>query len=67
VRPGSGREIADPPADLERFVPAEVRCGRFTSSDEAISAAVRLLRQHKEAVEPRETGVRGAEHAHRGG
>ena len=33
------------PADLEQFVQAKVRSGRFTSFDEAITAAVRLLRQ----------------------
>ena len=41
------------PADLEQFVQAKVRSGRFTSSDEAITAAVRLLRQHEEAEEAR--------------
>jgi putative addiction module CopG family antidote len=35
------------PADLEQFVQAKVRSGRFSSSDEAISAAVRLLRQQE--------------------
>jgi putative addiction module CopG family antidote len=39
------------PADLEQFVQAKVRSGRFTSSDEAISEAVRLLRQREEADE----------------
>jgi putative addiction module CopG family antidote len=39
------------PADLEQFVQAKVRSGRFTSSDEAITAAVRLLRQREEAEE----------------
>ncbi len=39
------------PADLEQFVQAKVRSGRFTSSDEAITAAVRLLRQQEEAEE----------------
>jgi antitoxin ParD1/3/4 len=41
------------PKDLERFVQAKVRSGRFTSSDEAITAAVRLLRQREEAEETR--------------
>jgi putative addiction module CopG family antidote len=41
------------PADLEQFVQAKVRSGRFTSSDEAITVAVRLLRQREEAEEAR--------------
>jgi antitoxin ParD1/3/4 len=41
------------PKDLERFVRAKVRSGRFTSSDEAITEAVRLLRQREEAEEIR--------------
>ena len=41
------------PKDLERFVQAKVRSGRFTSSDEAITEAVRLLRQWEEAEEAR--------------
>jgi len=41
------------PADLEEFVQGKVRSGRFTSSDEAIAAAVRLLRQQEEAEEAR--------------
>ncbi len=41
------------PADLEQFVRAKVRSGRFTSSDEAITAAVRLLRQREESEEAR--------------
>ena len=41
------------PADLEQFVQAQVRSGRFTSSDEAITEAVRLLRQQEEAEEAR--------------
>jgi putative addiction module CopG family antidote len=41
------------PADLEQFLQAKVRSGRFTSSDEAISEAVRLLRQREEAEEAR--------------
>ena len=39
------------PADLEQFVLAKVRSGRFTSADEAIAAGVRLLRQQEEAEE----------------
>jgi antitoxin ParD1/3/4 len=41
------------PEDLERFVQAQVQSGRFTSSDEAISEAVRLLRQREDAEEAR--------------
>jgi antitoxin ParD1/3/4 len=41
------------PKDLERFVQAKVRSGRFTSSDEVITEAVRLLRQREEAEEAR--------------
>ncbi len=41
------------PADLEQFVQAKVRSGRFASSDEAIAAAVRLLRQQEEAEDAR--------------
>jgi putative addiction module CopG family antidote len=41
------------PADLEPFVQAQVRSGRFASSDEAITAAVRLLGREEEAEEPR--------------
>ena len=41
------------PAELEQFVQAKVRSGRFTSSDEAITVAVRLLREHEEAEEAR--------------
>ena len=41
------------PADLEQFVQAKVRSGRFTSLDEAIAAGVRLLRQQEEAEEAR--------------
>ena len=39
------------PEDLERYVQAKVRSGRFGSSDEAITEAVRLLRQREEAEE----------------
>jgi antitoxin ParD1/3/4 len=41
------------PRDLEQFVQAKVQSGRFTSSDEAIAEAVRLLRQREEAEEAR--------------
>ncbi|MGZ3489230.1 MAG: type II toxin-antitoxin system ParD family antitoxin [Isosphaeraceae bacterium] len=41
------------PKDLERFFQAKVRSGRFTSSDEAITEAVRLLQQREEAEETR--------------
>jgi putative addiction module CopG family antidote len=41
------------PIDLEQFVQAQVRRGRFRSSDEAIAEAVRLLRQREEAEEAR--------------
>jgi antitoxin ParD1/3/4 len=41
------------PAELEQFVAAKVRSGRFTSRDEAIAAGVRLLRQQEEAEEAR--------------
>ena len=41
------------PADLEQFVQAKVRSGRFKSSDEAITAAVRLVRQQEEDEEAR--------------
>jgi len=41
------------PADLEQFIQAKVRNGRFTSFDEAMTAAVRLLRQQEEAEEAR--------------
>ena len=40
------------PKDLEQFVQAKVRSGRFTSSEEAITAAVRLLRQQKKPRKP---------------
>lgn len=33
------------PEDLERYVQSQVHLGRFASADEAISEAVRLLRQ----------------------
>ena len=41
------------PADLEQFVQAKVRSGRFSSSEEALATAVRLLRQQEEAEEAR--------------
>ena len=41
------------PADLEQFVQAKVRSGRFTSTDEAIAAGVRLLRQQEETEDAR--------------
>jgi putative addiction module CopG family antidote len=41
------------PDDLQRFVQAKVQSGRFTSSEEAITEAVRLLRQREEAEEAR--------------
>jgi len=41
------------PADLEQFVQAKVRSGRFSSSDEAITATLRLLRQQEDAEEAR--------------
>ena len=41
------------PADLDQFVQAKVRSGRFNSAEEAIAAGVRLLRQQEEAEEAR--------------
>ena len=41
------------PEDLQRFVQAKVQSGRFVSPDEAITEAVRLLRQREEAEEAR--------------
>jgi putative addiction module CopG family antidote len=41
------------PEDLQRFVQAKVQSGRFGSPDEAITEAVRLLRQREEAEEAR--------------
>ena len=35
------------PEDLERYVQSEVQSGRFASADDAISEAIRLLRQKK--------------------
>ena len=56
------------PADLEQFVLAKVRSGRFNSPEEAIVAGVRLLRQQEEAEDARvEEGVRlGLEDMHAG-
>jgi antitoxin ParD1/3/4 len=56
------------PADLEQFVLAEVRSGRFTSTEEAIAAGVRVLRQQEEAEESRVVeGIRrGVENMHAG-
>jgi putative addiction module CopG family antidote len=42
-----------PPADVEQFIQAKVKSGRFMSSDEVLTAAVRLLRQQEEAEEAR--------------
>jgi putative addiction module CopG family antidote len=41
------------PADLEQFLESKVRSGRFSSADEAMAAAVRLLRDKEEAEEGR--------------
>jgi antitoxin ParD1/3/4 len=41
------------PADVEQFIQAKVQSGRFTSSAEVLTAAVRLLRQQEEAEEAR--------------
>jgi putative addiction module CopG family antidote len=56
------------PADLEQFVQAKVRSGRFTSPDEAIAAGVRLLRQQEDAEEARAVeGIRqGLDDMHAG-
>lgn len=45
--------MAHPPEELERYVEATVRSGRFRSSDAAIAEAVRLLRRRDEAEEAR--------------
>jgi putative addiction module CopG family antidote len=37
------------PAELEQFVKAKVQSGRFSSWDEAIAEAVRLLREREES------------------
>ena len=39
------------PKDLESYVLSEVQKGRFANPDEAISEAVRLLRQKKQEAE----------------
>lgn len=41
------------PADVEQFIQAKLKSGRFTSSEEVLTAAVRLLRQQEEAEEAR--------------
>ena len=41
------------PEDLESYVQSEVEKGRFASSDEAITEAVRLLREQKQEAEGR--------------
>jgi len=46
-------ELVRVPEDLERFVQAKVKSGRFTSPDQAITEAVRLLQQQEEAEEAR--------------
>ena len=43
----------DLPADVEQFIEAKVQSGRFTSSADVLTAAVRLLRQQEEAEEAR--------------
>lgn len=49
------------PEDLTRYVTDVVRSGRFTSSDEAIAEAVRLLQRREEAENARMLeGVRRA-------
>ena len=35
------------PEDLERYVQSEVQSGRFASTDDAITEAIRLLRQKR--------------------
>jgi putative addiction module CopG family antidote len=39
------------PEDLERFLRGEVQSGRFASADEAVSEALRRLRQQREGTE----------------
>ena len=41
------------PEDVEGYFRAKVQSGRFISSDEAITEAVRLLRQREDAEEAR--------------
>jgi putative addiction module CopG family antidote len=56
------------PADFEQFVQSKVQSCRFKSSDEAITAVVRLLRQQEEAEEARVLeGIRqGLDHVRAG-
>ena len=51
INEGDGRYETHLPPDLEQFVEAKVRSGRFASPEEAIAAGVRLLRQQEEAEE----------------
>jgi putative addiction module CopG family antidote len=64
----AGNIAFDLPEDLQRFVQAKVQSGQFTSSDEAITEAARLLRQRVEAEEARalEGIARSLEDAHAG-
>ncbi len=39
------------PEDLERYLQSEVQSGHFTSPDEAITEALRLLRQKKQEAQ----------------
>lgn len=41
------------PDDLDRYIRSRVESGRFASHDDALTAAVRLLRQREEAEEAR--------------
>jgi antitoxin ParD1/3/4 len=41
------------PEELERFVQAKVQSGRFASTDEAMTEAVRLLQEREEVREAR--------------
>jgi putative addiction module CopG family antidote len=41
------------PEDLERYVQSQVQSGYFASEDEALTEAVRLLRQLRPAATPR--------------
>jgi putative addiction module CopG family antidote len=45
--------IVNLPEDLERYIEGRVELGRYASPDEALAAAVRLLRQREEAEEAR--------------
>jgi Arc/MetJ-type ribon-helix-helix transcriptional regulator len=40
------------PEELERFVRNEVESGHFATEDDAISEAVRLLRQRRQPIPP---------------